>query len=91
MAKTKTVFFCRNCGNESPKWIGKCNACGEWNTYAEETVVTGKTNKSISYNKFGAKSKPIAIQEIVAGKELRIDMQNAELNRVLAVVWWPAH
>ena len=83
MAKTKTVFFCRNCGNESPKWIGKCNACGEWNTYAEETVVTGKTNKSISYNKFGAKSKPIAIQEIVAGKELRIDMQNAELNRVL--------
>jgi len=83
MAKTKTVFFCRNCGNESPKWIGKCNACGEWNTYSEETIVTGKTNKASVHSKWDVKSKPVAIQDIVAGKEQRIDMQNAELNRVL--------
>ena len=38
MAKqqNKTTFFCKNCGNESPKWLGKCPACGEWNTYIEE-------------------------------------------------------
>ena len=35
MAKAKTVFFCTNCGNESPKWQGRCPACGAWNTYEE--------------------------------------------------------
>lgn len=39
MAKTKTVYICSNCGADSPKWIGKCPNCGEWNTYVEETVV----------------------------------------------------
>ena len=40
MAKTnnKTVFYCKNCGAESPKWVGRCPACGEWNTYIEEPV-----------------------------------------------------
>ena len=37
--KEKTVFFCKSCGNESPKWFGKCPACGEWNTCVEEKVV----------------------------------------------------
>ena len=46
MQKTKTVFFCQNCGNESPKWIGKCTACGEWNTYIEEVVQTSKNKSS---------------------------------------------
>ena len=35
MAKTKTVFYCTSCGNESPKWQGRCTACGEWNTLVE--------------------------------------------------------
>jgi len=83
MAKTKTVFFCRSCGNESPKWIGKCPGCGEWNTYAEETVVTGKSGRTQASGQFGKRSKPLAIHEIVAEKEQRIDLQNAELNRVL--------
>ncbi|MDP3461950.1 MAG: DNA repair protein RadA [Bacteroidales bacterium] len=83
MAKTKTVFFCRSCGNESPKWIGKCPGCGEWNTYAEETVVTGKSGRTQPSGQFGKRSKPLAIHEIVAEKEQRIDLQNAELNRVL--------
>ena len=38
MAKVKTMYFCKNCGAESPKWIGRCPACGEWNTYVEEPV-----------------------------------------------------
>ncbi len=84
MAKTKTVFFCRNCGSESPKWIGKCTACGEWNTYVEETVVSGKTGQATaSISKSGTKSKPVAVNQIESGKELRTDMNNAELNRVL--------
>ena len=38
MAKTQTTFFCKNCGASSPKWVGKCNSCGEWNTYTEEVI-----------------------------------------------------
>ena len=49
MAKEKTAFFCKECGNESPKWFGKCPACGAWNTCVEETVVTGKDSKSVKH------------------------------------------
>jgi DNA repair protein RadA/Sms len=83
VAKTKTVFFCRNCGNESPKWVGKCPACGEWNTFAEETVVTGKASKNARTSFAGEKPRPVQIKEIVSGREDRIDMQSVELNRVL--------
>lgn len=83
MAKTKTVFFCKSCGNESPKWVGKCAACGEWNTYVEETVVTGKAGKTTSAGLSVSRSKPVAVKDIVSGKEQRIDLQNLELNRVL--------
>ena len=38
MSKTKTTFFCQNCGSQSPKWVGKCPNCGEWNTFVEEVV-----------------------------------------------------
>jgi predicted ATP-dependent serine protease len=38
MAKTSTSFFCKNCGASSSKWVGKCNSCGEWNTYVEEVI-----------------------------------------------------
>ncbi|MFQ7281398.1 MAG: hypothetical protein ACLRP7_03800, partial [Christensenellales bacterium] len=39
MAKTKTIFYCTNCGHESPKWVGRCPGCGEWNTMEEQPVV----------------------------------------------------
>lgn len=81
--KTKTVFFCRNCGNESPKWVGKCPSCGEWNTYAEETLVTGKAGKPSVSKSWEHKSIPLSIKDIVSEKEARINMQNGELNRVL--------
>ena len=84
MAKIKTVFYCNECGNESPKWIGHCPGCGAWNSYVEESVALGKDNKSAK-NSFlpEMKSKPVPVLEISAAKEARIDMGCGELNRVL--------
>jgi len=84
MAKSKTVFFCQNCGAQSPKWIGKCPSCGEWNTYIEEVIQ--KENKGDHVAKLSSdknKSKPQLISEIKTGSEKRIDSRNNELNRVL--------
>lgn len=84
MAKTKTVFFCKNCGNESPKWIGHCPGCGAWNSYVEESVVVGKDSKSVKGSILPAtKSKPTRVAEISSVKEARIDLCYEELNRVL--------
>ncbi len=84
MAKTKSVFFCQNCGNESAKWVGRCPACGEWNTYIEE-VISKKDKKEIhTYSQSPGKSnKPQLIHEIKEGSENRINTKNHELNRVL--------
>ena len=46
VAKQKTVWFCTSCGNDYPKWMGRCPACGEWNTIVEQKVVTGSAKKS---------------------------------------------
>ena len=86
MAKTKTSYFCSNCGNESPKWIGKCPSCGEWNTFIEEIVSKENTNsaQSLVLSNFETpKSKPLLLDEIDIGQEARINMQDQELNRVL--------
>lgn len=83
MAKTKTTFFCSNCGAESPKWLGKCPSCGEWNTFIEEVV--RKENKGIAarHDLSGFKSLPKQIKDIEAAAEARINTYNNELNRVL--------
>lgn len=85
MAKSKTVFFCKECGNESPKWIGHCPGCGAWNSYVEETVVTGKDSKTVSKDVdfLNFKSKPTPIREVTSAQEERIDSGYEELNRVL--------
>lgn len=85
MPKIKTVFFCKECGNESPKWIGHCPGCGAWNSYVEETVVTGKDSKSVSkdVDLQGFKNKPTPIREVTSAQEERIDLGYEELNRVL--------
>lgn len=85
MAKSKTVFFCKECGNESPKWIGHCPGCGTWNSYVEETVVTGKDSKTVSKDVdfLNFKSKPTPIREVTSAQEERIDSGYEELNRVL--------
>ena len=83
--KQKTAFFCKECGNESPKWFGKCPACGTWNTCVEETVVTGNDAKSVRKT-IGAdliQTLPVPIQDITNAKEQRIILPYEELNRVL--------
>ena len=82
MAKTKTTFFCQSCGNQSSKWLGKCSACGEWNTYVEE-IISKPVGKHYQFKQANHKSIPKPINEIVSEKEDRIDMQSTELNRVL--------
>ena len=47
MAKVKSLFVCNNCGADSPKWVGKCSICGEWNTYHEEIIRTDTAKKTI--------------------------------------------
>ena len=82
MVKTKTSFFCQNCGNQSSKWLGKCPACGEWNTFVEEVLVKSDDKRS-SFKKGDKSSVPKLINEIVFEKEERIDTKSVELNRVL--------
>lgn len=82
MAKAKTTFFCKNCGFESSKWLGKCPACGEWNTFVEE-IVSKPAGKQKGYGSEKHKSKPAPVYEISSEKEERIDTRSDELNRVL--------
>lgn len=82
MAKPKTVFFCQNCGAQSPKWMGKCTACGEWNTLVEEVVSRDKAEPSDG-NFRKHEPQPVRLNEIVAGSEQRRSSGNHELDRVL--------
>ena len=85
MAKTKSVYYCNNCGAESAKWIGRCPVCGEWNTYVEEVVSTKPAASSGSgYSLSGEnRVRPQRIDDIQVTEESRIDLGNGELNRVL--------
>ncbi len=82
VTKTKTVYVCSNCGADSPKWIGKCPNCGEWNTYVEENVIPKKQAKSI-YGSDKEKINPVKITDIKSEEEVRIQLPSGELNRVL--------
>ncbi len=83
MAKTKTVFVCSNCGADSPKWVGKCPSCGEWNTYVEEIIAKNPTPQRSYSGHDAPKSKPVLLHEIETKEEIRMDMSDGELNRVL--------
>lgn len=83
MAKTKTVYVCQNCGNESPKWIGKCPSCGEWNTYVEEVVAKETRQKVQLAGLEIVKEKPVHISEVQVTEEIRMNTRSGELNRVL--------
>ena len=88
MAKktTKTTYFCKNCGAESPKWIGKCPSCGEWNTYIEEPVAP-KSSRGVLFggdeNGHRKSAVPVKINDIKAEQLPRIKLPSGELNRVL--------
>ena len=82
MAKAKTVFYCTNCGNETPRWKGKCPACGAWNTieeHIEKSVPVGRAKSA----PVGQSRKPQRISEVTSGGELRFSTGMGELDRVL--------
>lgn len=81
--KPKTAYVCSSCGAEQPKWFGRCNVCGEWNTCKEVNIAAGATKATRTTGFDTAKSKPTLVKDIEAVQEERIDMQCGELNRVL--------
>ena len=82
MAKTKTVFFCTACGNETPKWQGRCPACGAWNTMEEHIEKPAAVGKAKSAP-VGLSRKPQRIREVDTGHEIRFSTGMGELDRVL--------
>jgi DNA repair protein RadA/Sms len=82
MSKTKSAFFCQNCGNEAPKWLGKCPSCQEWNTFIEE-IIDKSPKQSLPFSSDLKSAKPLLIQEVIQEKEERIVIQDSELNTVL--------
>lgn len=88
MAKPRTIFYCTQCGNETPKWQGKCSACGAWNTIVEQPVETKKgpvkAGRSVGLTGGGASENvPKLLGEVEATDELRFQTGMAELDRVL--------
>ena len=84
MAKKKiqSAFFCQNCGTQSPKWLGKCSQCNEWNTFVEE-IITRNENKTRGSYISNKSSKPTLLNDINYSTEKRIISKDNELNRVL--------
>ena len=82
MAKTKSVFYCTNCGNETLKWMGRCPSCGAFNTmeeHVEKPAAVGKAKTAPA----GGGRKPQPITQVDSGDEIRFDTGMGELNRVL--------
>lgn len=87
MAKDKIAYVCSNCGQESPKWVGKCPACGQWNTFKEIRVADTRQQVASSAAATAGhalrSNKVLKLSDISAHDDPRIDMHDAELNRVL--------
>lgn len=86
MAKSKIAYFCQSCGFESPKWLGKCPSCQQWNTFVEEVIEKGNASvpawKPASTSQQRA-NKPVAVTEITYTEEHRVPTPDKEFNRVL--------
>lgn len=83
MAKVKTTYFCQNCGTQSAKWVGKCNGCGEWNTYVEEVIQPTSSQKTPVASEGKRQNKALSILDIHHTGEERFLTPDKELNRVL--------
>ena len=86
MAKQKTAYVCGSCGYDSPKWIGKCPACGEWNTFQEVKLgakSSSVSNHALPLGRDGEGSVLLTMSQIQTGDEPRINLHDDELNRVL--------
>ena len=82
MAKAKTVYFCTQCGNETPKWQGRCPACGAWNSMEEHIEKPSAPGRSAS-SPVGLSRQPKSLREIGTDQEIRFTTGMAELDRVL--------
>src|SRR5690606_40213867 len=88
MAKSKSAHFCQSCGYESPKWLGQCPSCKQWNTFVEEVVTPASSRvpewRSINNSASGKRQNQAAIiHEIVYTEEQRLITPDKEFNRVL--------
>lgn len=83
MAKAKTVFYCTNCGNETPRWQGKCPACGAWNTIEEHIEKPSSGIIKTKAAPVGQSKRPQRLQEISSEGETRFSTGMGELDRVL--------
>ena len=83
MAKEKSVFLCNECGYESPKWAGKCPGCGAWNSFVEKVVRAASSVRISSADVSKQQSQPVLIDTVSTDELPRIDLGDAELNRVL--------
>lgn len=83
--KIKTVWFCTECGNESPKWMGQCPACGAWNTMVEEKVATGASAKGARASKAASSrdNVPVRLSEVSSDSKERISLNLPEVDRLL--------
>lgn len=88
MPKDKTAYVCENCGQESAKWIGKCPACGQWNTFKEikissDTGTMAARSAAHAVKAGMTKNKPVRLRDISSKDEPRITLHDEEFNRVL--------
>ena len=86
MNKAKTIFICKECGANAPKWMGKCNACGAWNSYEEEVLVKNAKSAPKSWRNPVVRDRgpqPVLLPEIITGNTQRISTEDEELDRVL--------
>lgn len=84
MAKTKTAFFCQNCGTQYPKWTGQCSSCKAWNTIVEEVLQKAEPRAWKGQGPTTVQgNRPLRIPEIPQGAEQRLDSMDQEFNRVL--------
>lgn len=82
MAKQTIQYICSSCGAKAPQLLGRCPVCGEWGTYEEEVVASSSSKHTLSVS-LGGHAKAQRLHEVTATEEMRIDMHNGELNRVL--------
>lgn len=83
MAKTKTTFFCQNCGTQYAKWLGQCKSCNQWNTIVEEVIQKEQKRNWKQETSYSKQNKPLKIKEIEINQDNRILTKNSEFNRVL--------
>jgi DNA repair protein RadA/Sms len=83
MVKVKSSFFCQNCGTQSSKWIGKCSACNEWNTFVEEVIQKSSPIEKLISGSDTKSAKPQLIRDVQPLASQRIVFSDKEFNRVI--------